>query len=163
MKKIQISIFFLVIFYSCSNSESKIINSNFNELTGILEIENNDATDNYLVPILRHSHIRKEGYGILLNIEKAATKKKLKSITGAFRKKDINAVHIFNIKGDSIPRNTMAAIEGAGFTWLFINEDMNYQFCEKIKPALKKSIEVNGIIVIERGKYSEEIKKCMED
>jgi len=163
MKIFQICIILAITLFSCSNSETRIDNSHFDEQSGILEIEYNEATDDYLLPILQHSHIRDEGYGILLNIEKVVTQKKLKSITGSFRKRDINAVHIFIINRDSLPNNTRIAIEGARFTWLFIgNEQDPYPACEQLKAPLRVSIDQGGIIVIDHS-IDKNLKKCLRD
>ena len=163
MKKIQISLLFLLVLFSCRNNEAPNINSHFDEETGILEIEYGGASDGYLLPILRHSHIRQKGYGILLNIENALPKSKQEAILNKFRKSDINAVHIFDINRNSLPKNTRIAIEGARFTWLFIGKEEDpLPVCKELKIPLKKSIYQGGIIVIDQT-INKNLKKCLID
>ena len=162
MKLFQISIFFIVILVSCNNNKTLNNNLHFDRHTGILEIENPTATSNNIESIIENSNIKKKGYGILLNIEKAVSTKMLKSIIASFRKKDINAVHIFNIEKNSITKKTITAIEGAGFIWLFYKDGEIKPVCQLVKNPLKKAIDNGGIIIIDKqsGKY---YKECISE
>ena len=163
MKIFQTCIILAITLFSCSNSETRIDNSHFDEQSGILDIEYNEATNDYLLPILRHSHIRDEGYGILLMLENTISQQKQDAIIEDLRKRDINAVHVFIINRDSLPNNTRIAIEGARFTWLFIgNEQDPFPVCEQLKAPLKISIDQGGIVVIDHS-IDKNLKKCLKD
>lgn len=140
------------ILISCSNNKVGYDNSAFNEQDRILELEFSTDTDLYLKPILNYVQIHKQGYGILLNIEGAVSYEKQETLINDFRKNDVNAIHVFNVGKNILPRRTQIAIEGAQFVWLIApNATFHGTTCDQLKKPLKKLTENGGIIVVEKG------------
>ena len=162
MKKIKLGFLFLVVLISCNNSKTPKDNSHFDKEKGLLEIEYTDNPDSYLAPILRYSKIHDKGYGLLLNIENAISTEKQNAILNGFRKRDINAIHVFKVKNGTLPENTRIAMEGARFIWVFMDRETSYPLCGYLKPHFKKLIKNGGVIVVEKDKVGG-IKQCMED
>ena len=162
MKKIKISFLFLVVLISCNNLETPKNNSHYDKEKGILEIEYTSNPDTYLAPILRYSKIHDKGYGVLLNIENAISTEKQNDILNSFRKRDINAIHVFQVNNEIPPKNTRIAIEGARFIWVFMDRKTSYLLCKYLKPHFKKSIKNGGVIVVEKD-IVDGIKQCMKD
>jgi hypothetical protein len=159
MKVFQYGVLLIIILNSCTNIETENNNSHFDKQTGILEVEYEANSDNYIDPIIQYSKIRNEGYGILLIVENSISLKKRDEIIGEFRKHDINVVHVFNVNKDTLPNNTRVAIEGARFNWVFFEKEIPYPLCEHLKTAFNKSTENGGVIVVEMNQ-SEVMERC---
>ena len=117
----------LVAFSSCINlqpeDESWLKNADYDPEERILFLAPNYDLDTVLQQIIFLSEVRKEGYGVLLNVDGTVPQKQIDLIAYKFRKLDINAVHDFELPlTDTIPNHVKVAMEGAKFIWI-LNDD----------------------------------------
>ena len=153
------AILFAIVFNSClpDHSEKYLKQADFDHTTSTLAVNYKKNPDTTLQQIIMLSGIRKEGYGVLLNINKGASPALLDSIKNKFNKQDINAVHSFKWKSrETLPENIRVAIEDARFCWVFSTTDVNdkdstFQLLWK---AIETSRNKNGILVINSNKTS---------
>lgn len=162
MKKIILNIAFLILisFTSClpDHSAEYLRNVDYDKSSSTLRVNYQENPDTSLQQIIILSDIRKEGYGVLLNIDRSVSQAQLDSIKYKFKKQDINAVHSFNWNtGDALPKIIHVALEGSRFNWIFSKQDMihNDSLFADIKKAIETSITKGGIYVINSTKAAD--------
>ncbi|MDB4303983.1 hypothetical protein N9934_04270, partial [Desulfosarcina sp.] len=116
-----------------------------------LKVNYSSNPDTSLLQIVEFSNIRKSGYGILLNIENAFSKKELDELKLKFQKMDINAIHSFNISlTDTLESKVSIATEGAKFVWLLNTKNIEWESMPvgQLIKILQDSTEQKVLIVL---------------
>lgn len=148
-------LFLLLISASCFNEKEKqnFENVDFNEVTNTLTINFNENPDKSLQQIISVSEIRKNGYGVLLNINQSISGKDLDLIKLKLRKLDINAVHDFHVNGKLEQHGKIrSALRGAKFIWVFdsnnsLDQDKTLRL---LKEDFNTAIE-SGAVMVKNG------------
>ena len=116
----------------------------------ILTVDYMQKPDTTLHQVIALSGIRSSGYGVLINVDGAASERYLDEIRERFKKLDINAVHIFSsAAGGGIDKKTRAAVEGARFTWVFCHDREWFKHLQgsELLEAISQSAQAGGIHV----------------
>lgn len=154
-----------LVLLSCLRDDTSIYmdSANFNEDHRILSINYEKEPDTALRQIIYQSGARKNGYGIILNVDNSLSANEIKQLTYDFQLHDINAVHSFNVQSGEKPKsNILVAIEQARFVWVFSENMYNLSGsdCQPVVKALHKAAQADGILVIQ-DKYFEKFQECL--
>ncbi|MEZ5082791.1 MAG: hypothetical protein R2750_05015 [Bacteroidales bacterium] len=153
MNKNQIFVLsFVIILTSClvDNTEEYLKNADFEKNSSTLFVNYKKNPDTSLQQIIILSGVRKNGYGVLININNAVSQPELDSIIFKFKMQDIHATHGFNWQtGDSLSSKARVAIEGAKFTWLLSSNpvNLNDSIFHQVNKATEITLKNGGILV----------------
>ncbi len=164
--KISALLLLAIMLVSCLPEESRIYleKANYNETYGILGIDYQNQPDTSLQQIILQSGVRKNGYGILLNVDYTLSEQSLRDLAYQFQLQDINALHSFQIQSGTTPNNhVLAAIEQARFIWIFSNNMYNLsgKECGPVVQAFHGATGNGGILVIDH-KQTDHLVECLE-
>lgn len=142
----------LLVSVSCQfqQGDDNIKNAIYDSQLHILGVDYPVNKDTSLQQLIHFSNIRKEGYGILLNIDSSYTVQEINTLKLKLQKQDINAIHSYDIGlQDSLKKSIRVAMEAAEFIWLIEKDDLNLKHTPTgyfLKGLKSDSISQNLII-----------------
>ena len=117
----------------------------------VLCVDYPHSPDTALRQIIYFSGVRKNGYGVLVNIDSAFPTSAVSALKEQFKKLDLNAIHDYQVDSrEEVNALVLTAVEGARFTWVFSKDTAWSEIptLEPLKSSIGKSTLSGGILVV---------------